>query len=243
MTTWKVRSLRLTVFLSSEAAPRVSELRWEELAGAKPENVMNRGDQQYQEGPLGRGRLLLQKQQGRVDLLHAGFPQPEQPEDPVATLGTLEAASEALRGMAIKVLEQLGSCVRLAFGAEMVTPAQTNVAAYRTLVEHIGSATFKLEGGQEFLYQVNRPRDSKAVPRLLLNRLTRWHASSWQPVTVELTGAARVLSGQPRVGAVITTDVNTDGERTNPLPAEKLSELFDELRDLTIEIRDKGDIP
>jgi len=45
------------------------------------------------------------------------------------------------------------------------------------------------------------------------------------------------------VGAVITTDVNTDGERTNPLPLDKLSVLFDELRDLTIEVRDQGDIP
>ncbi len=244
MTTWKVRSLRLSLFLPSDAAPKVSALQWDDLTGTKPENVMNRGDQQSQEGPFAPGRLLLQKQlPGRVDIIYAGFPNREQPEVPVATLGTFEPAFEALRDIAYSLFDRVGPPVRLALGAEMVQSAETALAAYRTLISHMGSATFTVEGGLEFVYQMNRPRTSKALPGLVLNRLTRWNASSWQPVTFELTGGVRVLSGPASVGAVITTDVNTDGERSTPLPGDSLAALLDELRDLTIEIRDRGDIP
>ena len=244
MTTWKARSLRITLFLPSDAAPKAAKLEWEELTGAKPETVMNRGDQQSQEGPFPPGRLLLQKQlPGRLDIVYAGFPRAEEPEDPVATLGAFEPAFETLRSVAHKLFDKLGSCVRLALGAEMVQPTETAMTAYRTLIGHMGSATFKTDGGSEFVYQMNRPRESRVLPGLLINRLTRWNAASWQPITFEVAGTAQVHKGPAKVGALVTTDVNTDGDRLNALPPEKLVSLFDELRDLTIEIRDKGDVP
>lgn len=242
MTTWKVRSLRLTLFIAPDGAS-ATELRWEQLVGAKPESTMSRGNQEYQEGPLETGRLLLQKQQGRVDLLYVGSSQADQPQEPVATLGDFEPACERLRVLAQKVFGKVTHCVRLALGAELVQPAATSSAAYKMLVDHMRSAKFTFEGGQEFVYQMNRPRKSSVIPSLTINRLTRWNASSWQPVTLELGPGVRALSGPPRVGAVVTTDVNTDGERSDPLATDKLLDLFDELCDLTIEIRDRGDVP
>jgi len=243
MTTWKVRSLRVSMFLSAEAAQAASVLDWEHLTGLKPENTMNRGDQQLQEGPFSLGRLLLQKQlPGRLDIVYAGFPQPQDQVDPVATVGTLEEASQTMSSVVQKLFNRVNPCLRLALGAEMVRPAATAPAAYQMLVEQMRSATFRLEGGHEFVYQINRPRRAKAIADLLINRLTRWHASSWQPFRVDITGVPNVHKGQPKVGAVITTDVNTDGDRVEPIPSEKLLALFEELRDLTFEIRDQGDI-
>ena len=242
MTTWKVRSLRVTVFLPAETASNAAGLTWEQLAGAKPENAANRAGRESEEGPFSPGRLLLQKQPGRVDVLYAGFPQGDSADDPVATLGSFETARKPLRAIAQKTFQSASPCVRVALGTELVQAVPDAPTAYKTLVEHMGSATFKLDGGQEFVYQINRPRLAMAVPNLVINRLTRWNASSWQPVTVELTGGAQVFKGEPKVGAVITTDVNTDGERADALPTEKLLSLFDEMCDLTIEIRDKGDV-
>lgn len=242
MTPWKVQSLRVTVFLHSEVASIPSVLEWEHLTGAKPENVMNRGQQQVQEGPLRPGRLLLQKQMGRLDVIYGGFPRPDEAEDPVATLGNLEEAWNGLRAITPALLKSLGPVVRLALGTELVQPAETTQAAYRILVDHIRSQSFELQGGQEFVYQINRPRKSEVSPPLLLNRLTRWNASSWQPVAFELGAGPRVLTGPPKVGAVITTDINTDSDRTTPLQPDKLSVLLEELLNLTAEIRDKGDI-
>ena len=242
MTGWKARTLRLTVFLPHETFAKGSEVRFEEIVGTQPEHVVNRAGQQSEEGSFETGRILLQKQPGRIDVVLAGFPKAEEPEDPVATLGEFEVAFETLRSIAIKTFAKAGSLVRIALGAEMVTAAPSADAAYRILIDHIGSATFRLDGGQEFVYQINRPRRSNFLDGLLINRLTRWNASSWQPVTVEFGAGARVLSGPPRVGAVITTDVNTDGENAKPFPAELLPSILDHLRLLTVEIRDKGDI-
>jgi hypothetical protein len=243
MTTWKVRNLRLTLFLASEGAAKAGALQFEQLVNEKPESTMRRGDQEFQEGPLGPGRLLMQKQPARLDILFAGFPQPDQPEEPVATLGDFETAFPALRQIAQTVFDDVKQAIRLALGSEMVQSVESSLVAYKKLVDHMRSATFKLDGGQEFMYQMNRPRYSRVIPSLLINRLTRWNASSWQPVRFELGAGVRVLSGPPQIGAVITTDVNTDAEHLEPLPADKVSDLFDELRDLTLEIRDHGDVP
>ena len=125
---------------------------------------------------------------------------------------------------------------------DFVQPVKTVADGYKLLVEHMKSASFNLDGGQEFVYQINRPRPSEKIKGLLLNRLTRWNASSWQPVTLEIAANTQVVKGQAKYGAAITTDINTDGERTAPLPSESAVELIDELRDLTVEIRDKGDV-
>src|SRR5213592_4177119 len=76
-----------------------------------------------------------------------------------------------LRSVAHKLFDKLGSCVRLALRAEMVQPTETAMTAYRTLIGHMGSATFKADGGSEFVYQMNRPRESRVLPGLLINRL------------------------------------------------------------------------
>src|SRR5882762_392853 len=105
MTPWKVRSLRLTIFLPAEGVKAATELDWEFLGGTKAEHITNRPEQQIQEGPFGAGRLLLQKQQGRLDMVYAGFPRDE-PEDPVATLGAFEEAYATFASITGKLLDK-----------------------------------------------------------------------------------------------------------------------------------------
>lgn len=238
--------MRLTLFVSLDAGSPLEAVSWASLTGAKPENVQNKAGDEREEGPFLGGRLLLQKQPQRVDLYYAKpVSEENEPEDPVPTLGELESAFETFHGVVSQLLESLHSCcVRIAFGTEFVRPAESLEAAYRTVVEHIGSATFHLEGGQEFLYQINRPRPSRVLKSLVINRLTQWHASSWQPVRFVMgTGNAQTLLGPRRIRSTITTDVNTDAERRVPLPGESLGALVKELQEMTAEIRDKGDIP
>lgn len=246
MPAWKVTVLRLTLFVGSEEGQKLlSAIQWRDLTGTDPESIQGKGDDQLQQGAFPPGRLLLKKEPGRLDVFFGGENQGKEAELPVATLGPFEPASAALRGMASKVFGILGEVtIRLALGADLVQPAETSQEAYRILTQHIRSASFKLEGAQEFLYQINRPRNSQVISGLLLNRLTRWSAGSWQPIRLETGGGAApvVVTGPARVGAVISTDANT-AVRTAPLPADKLLNLFDELCESTIEIRDKGDVP
>jgi hypothetical protein len=248
MAPWKVQLLRVTLFVSPDADPSFEALSWAGLTGAKPESVQNKAGDEREEGPFLGGRLLLQKQPRRVDLYHARtVSDEEEAEDPVATLGELEPAFESVRGVVSKLLESLRTCcVRIALGTDMVQPVETVQAAYKTLVNHIRSATFSLEGAQEWLYQVNRPRESKVLKPLVVNRLTRWHASSWQAVRFQVvvgTGPEARAYGPTRIGAVVSTDVSTQADRGDPLPGGSLLPLLEELRGLTVEIRDRGDIP
>jgi hypothetical protein len=245
---WKVQNLRLTLFApSGEAQEMISALQWQDLTGSEPEESQKKGPVAQQEGRFPPGRLVLRKEPGRVDVLLAGYMDEDaEPEAPVPTVGPLEPAAQALRGLAATAFEKLGSsCVRLAVGADMVEPADSTQAAYAILVAHIRSTPFKLENAQEFTYQLNRPRTSQVMTSLVLNRLTRWHASSWRNIRLQVVGGGPTTSiqGDPLYGAVISTDVNTIGTRVEPLPAANLLPLYDELCGLTAEIRDKGDVP
>jgi hypothetical protein len=247
MDPWKVRVLRLTAFVESdEGWAAAHQVQWEDLTSSKPEAKQSKGDEEQQEGPFPPGRLILQKQPRRVDVLYAGTGEDMEPATPVVTVGPFEPASEALRGVAAKLFDKVGRwCTRLALGTDFVRMAATVEEAYQALVEHIRTTPFKLKGGQDFVYQLNRPRKSRVVPDMQINRLTRWNASSWRPVRFQVGGGSSpmVLTGPAHIGAVVATDVNTVADRTEPLPANQLLALFEELRGLTAEIRDHGDIP
>ena len=242
MTSWKARSLRLTVFVASEASEKAAALGWQDIVGEKPETEMNRG--QLQVGPLPPGQLVLQKQgPTRVDMVYAGIPQEgDSSDDPIATLGPFEPAYETFRTLALRVFEKVGPVLRLALGTELVTGAKDVKSAYDLLLKHIRSTSFDLNNASEFVYQINRARPSRIVSGLKVNRLVKWHASAWQSVQLEIGAATRTVTGKLNVGAVITTDINSEAERVEPLPADRIAALLDELRDLTAEVRERGDI-
>jgi hypothetical protein len=244
MTTWFTRTLRLTLLLSPSANQTGARLAWKKLTGKKPDKVTRHGNEQFAEGLFPPGRLLVQVRPSRLDVISFGLPEsnPRQ-ADRNPSLGPFEAASAKLRGLAEGLFADPGPYLSMALAAELVSPAETRVAAYRILVDHMGSATFNLEGGQEFLYEINRPRGSKVIAQLVVNRLTRWAATSWHPFVFETGIGPRLLSGPKSIGAVITPDIFTDTDRVEPLPPDRLRDLFSELCDMIVEIRDRGDIP
>lgn len=131
---------------------------------------------------------------------------------------------------------------RIAFGAELVTPAESRPDAYRQLGPLIPVA-LEPEGVSDFLYQINRRRPSRSdVPGLYMNRLTKWSAIQLT-LGVSVSDQAYELPGLTFFGSRLELDMNTVPEFPGTLPTHRLSTIFDELVDLGKEIATHGDIP
>jgi hypothetical protein len=99
-------------------------------------------------------------------------------------------------------------------------------------------------GCSDLLYQINRPRPSMLGGGLTINRLSKWSAAALQVVQIDATRTpgASVRPIAEFLTAQLELDISTvPGERLPSRPSE-LSEVYEELVDLGLEIAPKGDI-
>ncbi len=241
----QAESVRLTAFLSPSV--RVSEPTWwADLVGCQPDTRTSRPSRgELQEaGPLGDRTLLLSMQPGRVDWVLT----PRQEEGVLPQTKWIGLFPESLEAFDPLMTSWLGNCprlVRLAFGAIVAEPVPDRVAGYRKLAEYLPAVHLDPERSYDFLYQINRPRDSSIVETLKINRLCKWSVTRFVPFM--LTIASHAIQPIPiraeEYVCRIELDINTAAEFVGELPSQTLPQLFEELRRLAIEIATRGDIP
>lgn len=239
---WNARSLRFTLF----PGPGVSadQLSWRHLTGnGDPDTQLVRGGQQHQEGPFSRGRLALVKQLPlRIDVYYAAAPRgPDEELDGIPNIGLFQDVIDEFLAVAQHAFQLDLAVQRIALGAVLDNPARDQDEAYHFLIDHIRSARFDLAGAREFTYQVNRPRASRAIPDLTMNRLAKWSAIKLQSMAIE-AGTGRVATGRETFAATLELDLSTAGDYSRLLPTETLDDLLRELRDLALEISERGDV-
>lgn len=241
MTTWNTRSLRLTLFPGSGAP--ADALSWRHLTGADPDTQIQRQAQQHQEGPFGRGRLALVKQLPlRMDIYYAAGPtQAEEEPEGIPNVGMFPEVVDEFLNVAQRAFQPDPAVQRIALGAVLDHPTRDHDEAYQVLTSHIRSTRFELAGAREFLYQINRPRFSSAFPELALNRLAKWSATKVQTMAIE-AGTGRVVTGREVLSATLELDINTAGEYSDPLPANLHIGILKNLRDLALELAERGDV-
>ena len=94
----------------------------------------------------------------------------------------------------------------------------------------------------DFLFQLNRPRQSTAVPDLRLNRVTKWSTLDVQKIVLAI-GAQRVDQVPAlSLGHALRLDleVNTDARREDPLDVKSIPDLYSEFVMLASEICEIG---
>jgi hypothetical protein len=141
---------------------------------------------------------------------------------------------------------QIPAVTRLAFGAVIVYPVQDRETGYQVLNPYLPSVDVDPDGAFDFLYQINRPRDSSTgIESLRVNRLSRWSVVQQVYTTFELGARpGRVLALSPQqLACRLELDINTTSDFSGILPADKLPDLFQELVDLGEEIIAKGELP
>jgi hypothetical protein len=146
---------------------------------------------------------------------------------------------DPFRHVAHRWLEDCPALSRLAFGYILRLPVGSREDGYERISSYLN---FDLDPTSfDFTYQINRPRPSEIVgPDLTINRLARWSVA--RTMRVEMTGN-HVMHVPRGSFCRLELDINTAAERVEPLPAQSLRELYDELIGLGREIVQEGDIP
>jgi hypothetical protein len=248
LSAWKVIILRLTAFPSPAAqlADRNTVLNWwTEVVGKPPETLKSqpRTNEQLAESSFESGVLALSSNPIRIDWHYRVS---EEPNDETNTLPTLGSFPETLNTFfeTAKSWLETETCppvARLAFGAILVRPTATRAASYELFPIYL-PYNHDLEGASDFLYQINRRRDSvTGIPELRINRLSKWSAIEFMQTV--FAGQPSSLRQLPSLyGFRLELDMNTFPEFEGELPHDRLPELFGELVDLGTEIAEQGDV-
>jgi hypothetical protein len=236
---WQAESLRLTAF-PTPGYPTTPRSWWIDILGEPPEKKSERPKEGVltEEGPFEGGRLLLGIAPFRIDWIFTA-------SDPTQTIGPFSQALDAFLLPTRKWLQQAPSLLRMAFGPVFVNPVNSREEGYRRISQVLPAIAIDPEGSSDFLYQINRRRTSTVLPDLRINRVSKWsvRALALSQLRLSQLGQPLSLTSDPVLFRCrLELDVNTPQENENPLPKDKLGEVYQELVDLALEIAEKGDI-
>ena len=247
ISSWQALELRATVFLHPASPIDDSEL-WSEIIGGIPEEENRRPGEGLvrQVGPLNGLTAVVQvTNKIRVDLLLQPSlpPAGSAPNENWPELEFSRAMGVAHERMRLWLFKQ-PQVARLAFGANLVQPANDWESCQRGLGHYLPG--LDLVGSLDFFYQVNRPRSSRVVEGLRINRLCKWavmtQVAGGISVGSDIGNPVQVRQISQRFASSLVFDINTAPEWSHQLPSDVLAYLFNELVVYGTEIADRGDI-
>ena len=178
---WQVERLRVTAFLSPMA--QVQEPTWwRDLVGEPPEMRMTRPRQggSQEAGIVAPGKLILHIEPTRIEWLLTAPDEEKLNEEGALTVGTFPDVLQVFQGLIERwfALETCPAMIRLAFGAVLLQPVTNLQDAYQRLGHYLPAVTLDPTGSSDFLYQINRQRNSATeIAGLTINRLSKWAAA------------------------------------------------------------------
>lgn len=238
---WKAELLRVTAFTSIHPGEHAMAW-WESAVGEAPETDRSelRKHERVVSGEFHEHSLTLRVQMNRVDWLWAA--KLEGPTPNPETLGPLSDVGPRLLELTRVWFDHptLPEIRRIALGAVLVSPVDSLQEGYGQLDGYLPSVRVDVEGATDFLFQINRPRKSKSLEGLMLNRLCKWNVAVVNLMAVE--GAA-VVPGGERHHCRLELDLNSSPKWEDGLPVESLQGLMGEFVELASEISLSGDNP
>lgn len=251
---WQTVLLRLTAFpvpgVSFQSKPS-----WEHIVGSAPETQTSqpRAGILVEEGPFGSGTLTLDFNPGRIEWRYAPVEREFRVEDllveeDIPSIGSFDHAVEEFLAAATQWLSEARlDLQRLAFGASILLPVETEAEGYKRLAVYLHNVNLEPPPSSDFMYQVNRLRSSTgSIPDLKINRLSRWSVGKYQRTILQVSPsigqAQQLIIGNDSRICRLELDINNAPELNKIIPTNKLPELFRELVDLGREIAAEGDI-
>lgn len=242
LSTWQVETFRVTCFPSPATELNVANW-WQDIIGEQPENTIVRAREglQQDEGHVNGKKVVLSVQPIRIDWLMG--PNEEEGE---TTIGPFQDSLGSFLEMMSRWFKISPHVRRLAFGTVLLLPVDNRKLGYEILGNYLPDVKLDPIGTSDFLYQINRPRNSQSqLPELQINRLTKWSVLKRGRLGFELSPSPQVTPfiSSESFACRLELDINTSADYKDDLPLDKLTDVFNEMVDLTKEIALKGDIP
>src|SRR5713226_727488 len=230
---WRAESLRVTLFAQAGAELPANDW-WLAVVGEPPESKTERLRESLRtmEGHLGKAKLILNVLANRVDWIIGFDPNLDQELTESPNIGSYPDVLESFRSKIFPWLKSAPTVTRLAWGAILTQPIANRVAGYRKLQEYLPSLKLDPENSSELLYQINRPRRSKVVEGLVVNRLQKWSVLAFHTLQFQVGATQAQIQrrlDQVLSGCRVELDINTAEDRTEALPKERVSDLSQEL--------------
>lgn len=237
---WQARLVRVTAFVGP-AAQADDIPKWATLIGSPAEAKTIRLGLTHEEGSFRRGRLAVVAQAGvRADIVYAAAIDPQ--IGALQMLGGLSEAFSDVVPIANRFLEECPETSRVALGAILLEPTNSLQSAHEFLNTRVKSTRFNFDGASDFLYQINRPRPSKTLGNLSINRLSKWAAVRMTLVQQDPSAGTTVPLTETNA-ASLELDLSTDSSWHGALSVSQRFSLFTELLALGAELSESGDIP
>jgi hypothetical protein len=243
---WQCEHIRLSIF--PVPMPRLGDhVWWESVTGTEPEKTTSqpRKGETKAEGPFLDGRLILSTSPLRIDWLLTFDPETIGESVSWPSIGAFGEASSRFLEAISKWLKTAPPALRVAVGT---TVSHQVSGGYPAAIDLLRPLVKRVQlddaGHSDFVYQINRPRASKAAPGLTVNRLSRWSAITRQVARMAIVVGESVsaVPVEESNGASVTLDINTaQGNKDELAPGSQVS-VVRELLDLAAEIVAQGDV-
>jgi hypothetical protein len=243
---WDAIKLRLTLFPKEPLKPSDQDGGWGKLLGEPPDNTLDlsKGTERRLQSIIDGKLYTFRARRERLDWLVDSTCSEAERERP--SLGNFSVALAVVDQLFRRYLEEssLPDIKRMAFGAELEHIVPEIAEGNRWISRFLNSLSMdneSLGSCRELLFQINHPASSSEVPQLLLNRLCKWSVK-------RRTGGILKTGPQPHYEAIheyiascLELDMNTDADRTEALPADKLCAVFAELENISRRIAQDGE--
>ena len=244
---WDVESLRVSIFHPTSVLHRPSRTDlWNKVTSLEPESIDSRPREGVTRaiGGIGGNSLILSIQEGRLDwLVHPMAVVPNQRKGAPLTLKDVRDVLPILQRAIGCSLETVSPIQRLAFAPVLVKQAPDLTLALSHLSGYLPRLNLDGLDGFDFVYQINRRRQSASVRHARVNRIAKWSTGEVGSVDIQMRPSGTPLVQTTAVGFIrkLELDVNTTPE-TGAMSNDKIPILFDELVTLAIELATDGDV-
>jgi len=243
ITSWKIDTLRMTVFPPALVSIE-GQNWWSDVTGDTPEisSLEQKKSIQKVVGPYDEGSLTFQLAPFRLDWVWGPAIDPDRIGE-FQNIGSFPEACAKFKRLMLKwfELQNVPKIKRLALGVVAILPAGDRKSSYMQLAAYLPRVQIDIENSSDFLYQVNRARDSKSgVSELKLNRLSKWGAVK---TTLLANIGPTAITGAVKHACRLELDINTAGEFPREIEKREAPKVLEELFALAEEIATKGDVP
>ena len=244
---WQAENLRLSAFVVNAIDPTKGNF-WESLIGTPPNEIRRRPQQQLvmEEGPFLSGRLCVEVTNNRIDWRL--LPDLNNPPRDLPMVGSYDVLESGFRELMQRWLGDCPPVHRLAYGGVLLLPAESLPDALRRLDELLPTVRVEPEVTQDFMYRINKRRDSRSgIEGLKINRLSTWTAVQVIETRIHVSegdqGTLNVTQLPNSRGLCrLEIDINTIPEFNQEFYKDMVLDIFNELVDIGNETATEGDV-